>query len=132
MTQPASRDPQINRRVFLGASAANAAGMAAAGVVGWTGVAGARASPGERVALGVIGIRGQGKTLANTLAGFADAHVAAICDVDESLFPAVAREIETRQGLSPALATDFRRLLDDPALDAVVIATPDHWHAPMT
>jgi predicted dehydrogenase len=132
MTKPASNDPQINRRVFLGASAANAAGIAAAGVVGWTGVAGARAASGERVTLGVIGIRGQGKVLANTLAGFADVNLATICDVDESLLPAVARDIETRQGQSPALATDFRRLLDDPALDAVVIATPDHWHAPMT
>lgn len=126
------RESPINRREFLGASAANAAGMAAAGVVGWTGVAGARPAPSERVSVGVIGIRSQGKTLASTLAGLPHVDVAALCDVDESLLPQAAREIEARQGHTPQMATDFRRLLDDPALDAVVIATPDHWHALMT
>ncbi len=43
-----------------------------------------------------------------------------------------AREVETLQGHAPQLLTDFRRLLDDSSIDAVVIATPDHWHAPMT
>lgn len=131
MTAP-HHDPQINRRVFLGASAANAAGMAAAGVVGWTGVAGASSAPNERVRVGVIGIRGQGKVLANALAAFSDASVSALCDVDESLLHPLAREIESRQGHTPALATDFRRLLENPELDAIVVATPDHWHAPMT
>src|SRR5437764_425352 len=131
------RESPLNRREFLGASAANAAGMAAAGVVGWTSVAGARpsangTSPNERISVGVIGIRSQGKTLASTLAGMPNVDVAALCDVDESLLPQAAREIEARQGHSPRMATDFRRLLDDPALDAVVIATPDHWHALMT
>src|SRR5258708_24187367 len=107
--------------------------MAAAGVVGWTGVAGAaRPAPGERVSVGVIGIRSQGKMPALARAGIPKVDVAAVCDVDESLLPEAARELEVRQGHSPQMATDFRRLLDDPALDAVVIATPDHWHALMT
>ena len=126
------RESPINRREFLGASAANAAGMAAAGVVGWTGTAGTRPAPSERVSVGVIGIRSQGKTLATTLAGMPNVEVAVLCDVDESLLPQAAREIESLQGHSPQMATDFRRLLDDPALDAVVIATPDHWHALIT
>ncbi|MBS0266306.1 MAG: Gfo/Idh/MocA family oxidoreductase [Planctomycetes bacterium] len=125
-------DPPINRRRFLGASAANAAGMAAAGVVGWGGVAQAKSSPGEKIAVGVIGVRGQGKTLATALAGFPDVQVAALCDVDESLLPVVSREVESQQGPAPILVKDFRRLLDDPQVDAVVIATPDHWHAAMT
>lgn len=125
-------DPPINRRGFLGASAANAAGMAAAGVVGWTGAAIAKSASSERLAVGVVGIRSQGKVLAEALAGLADVDVTMLCDVDEGLLPQAARGIETLQGHSPRMATDFRRLLDDPALDAVVIATPDHWHAPMT
>jgi len=131
MPQP-SPDHPINRRAFLGASAANAAGMAAAGVVGWTGVSAAKAAPSERVTVGVIGIRNQGKTLGTVLAAFPDVDVAALCDVDEGLLPEAAREIAPLQAHSPRLETDFRRLLDDPALDAVVIATPDHWHALMT
>lgn len=124
-------DNPINRREFLGTSAANAAGMAAAGVVGWSGVAGAKTVPSERVSVGVIGVRSQGKTLAEALAAFPDVTVAAICDVDEALLPQTARGIEAIQGHSPWMATDFQRLLDDSAIDAVVIATPDHWHAPM-
>src|SRR5437588_7723547 len=122
----------INRREFLGASAANAAGMAAAGVVGWTGVAAAQGAPSERVAVGIIGVRSQGKMLATALAAFPDGHVAAVCDVDEGLLPPAAREVEAAQGQLPRMATDFRTLLDDSSLDAVVIATPDHWHALMT
>jgi len=125
-------DPPINRREFLGASAANAAGLAAAGVAGLTAAASANSAPSERVAVGVVGIRSQGKTLSTTLAGFPDVDVTAVCDVDEGLLPQVAREVASRQGHSPRLFTDFRRLLDDSSIDAVVIATPDHWHAPMT
>lgn len=125
-------DLPLNRREFLGASAANAAGMAAAGVVGWTGSARAHDSPGERVNVGVIGVRSQGKALGVALAGLPDVHVVALCDVDEGLLPAAAREIAAVQGHLPRMATDFRTLLDDRELDAVVIATPDHWHALMT
>ncbi len=80
-------DPPISRRKFLGASAANAAELAAAGVVGLTGVASAKAVPSERLAVGVVGIRSQGKTLATALAVFPDVDVAAVCDVDEGLLP---------------------------------------------
>ena len=131
MSQHSSTDQQINRRHFLGASAANAAGVAA-GVVGWNEMAHGSKSPNERVTVGIIGIRGQGKALATTLAALPDVRISAVCDVDESLFTGVVREIETLGSHAPALATDFRRLLDDSSLDGVVIATPDHWHAPMT
>jgi len=131
MALPQNKLP-LNRREFLGASAANAAGMAAAGVVGWTGVAAASASPNERVNVGLIGIRSQGKVLGTVLAGFPDVEVAAMCDVDEGLLPSAAREIAGVQGHLPRMATDFRTLLDDRSLDAVVVATPDHWHALMT
>ena len=125
-------EPPINRREFLGASAANAAGMAAAGVVGWTSAAVAKSALGERVSIGVIGVRSQGKSLATSLAAFPDVEVAAVCDVDEGLLPQAVRDVTARQGHAPRMVADFRRLLDDSSLDAVVIATPDHWHAPMT
>jgi predicted dehydrogenase len=126
-------DAPINRREFLGASAANAAGMAAAGVAGLAGVAAvAKAAPNERLAVGVVGIRNQGKALAAALAAFPDVDIAALCDVDEGLLPQAGRDVESVQGHVPRLHTDFRRLFDDPSIGAVVIATPDHWHAPMT
>ena len=123
---------EINRRQFLGSSAANAAGMAA-GMVGLAGAtAAAKSSPAERVSLGVIGIRGQGKFLATSMAKFADADVVAVCDVDKSLLPIASKAIESNQGRAPRTEQDFRRLLDDRSIDAVVIAAPDHWHALMT
>jgi len=121
---------EINRREFLGSSAKNAAGMAA-GVVGLAGAV-AGASANERIRLGVIGVRQQGKALATKLAGFADVDVSAVCDVDSGLLPIAASAVEELQGSLPRQEQDFRRLLDDRSIDAIVVATPDHWHALMT
>ena len=121
---------RLDRRRFLESSARNAAGVAA-GMVGLA-AGQAEASPNELVRIGVIGIRSQGKNLATTFAGLSNVQVAAICDVDASLLPAVAAEVGERQGQPPETESDFRRLLDDPSIDGIVIATPDHWHANMT
>lgn len=86
----------------------------------------------ERVRVGVVGLRNQGKTLAEALARFADVELAAFCDVDPQQFSGVQKLAGEGQRTPPRCEADFRRLLDDPSLDAVVIATPDHWHAWMT
>ncbi|HUG92499.1 MAG TPA: Gfo/Idh/MocA family oxidoreductase [Planctomycetaceae bacterium] len=122
---------EISRRQFLGSSAMNAAGVAA-GMVGLAAAAMPKRSASERVRLGVIGVRSQGRFLAGTFAGLPDADVAAVCDVDENVLPAAVRAVEDAQGRPPVRVRDFRRLLDDPSIDAVVVATPDHWHALMT
>lgn len=131
MPRPPKCDPPLNRREFLGSSARNAAGMAA-GVVSWAGVAAAGTDVSNRVRVGVVGVRNQGKVLATGLAALPEVEVAALCDVDETLFALASRAVEGIQGKAPRCERDFRRLLDDSALDAVVIATPDHWHAPLT
>ncbi len=119
----------IDRRQFLGKSAQNAAGMAA-GIVGLSGTV-AKAAPSERVTLAIIGTRSQGKRLASSMASFPDLDLVAICDIDDSLLPATAKVIEDIQGWAPRHEKDFRRILDDKSIQAVVIATPDHWHAIM-
>lgn len=122
---------EINRRQFLGNSAANAAGVAV-GMVG-VGFADAAKKPGpnERIRVGVIGVRSQGLDLAKTIAAFPTAEVAALCDVDSRILATAAGKVEDVQKRPARMLSDYRRLLDDPTLDAVVIATPDHWHAPM-
>jgi predicted dehydrogenase len=124
----------VNRRQFLGRSAQRAAGVAA-GVVGLTSAASivaAERSANERIGVGVIGIRNQGKLLTGEFAKLGPVEIRALCDVDDSLFaPAIQAATEHGQ-TTPVVARDFHRLLDDPSIDAIVIATPDHWHAEMT
>jgi len=121
---------EVSRRQFLGSSAKNAAGVAV-GMVSLA-TATAKATASERVRVAAIGVRNQGKTLAAHLAAMSDVEIVALCDVDESLRPSATRAVAEVQGPSPRWEKDFRRILDDRSVDAVVIATPDHWHAAMT
>ena len=113
----------IRRRAFLGA-----AGAALTVLPGRDG----RAAPSERVRVGVIGLRSRGTDHARMFAGNPEAEVVAVCDVDDSMFARPVKAVESKTGKAPLAVKDFRRLLDDKTIDAVTIATPDHWHALMT
>jgi predicted dehydrogenase len=86
----------------------------------------------DRVRLAVVGIHGRGVDLVRLFAAQDNAEVVAICDVDSRTFPRPAQLVADATGKSPRTERDFRRLLDDPSIDALAIATPDHWHGPMT
>jgi predicted dehydrogenase len=111
----------ITRREFLRRSTlAGAAGAAfSLGVLGAT----------DRVRLGFMGMNGRGSDLARSFAKFADVEIAYVCDVDERAI-AKGRQSAAADRPAPRAVRDFRRILDDPAVDALVIAAPDHWHAP--
>jgi predicted dehydrogenase len=122
---------QIDRRSFLGsASAAGVAAAAAAGVLSTNFARQAKgSSPAERVVLAIVGVHGRGMA---HVAGFAardDCEVAYICDVDSQYYPAAVGQVEKVGARAPKTVADMRQVFDDPAVDAVVIATPDHWHA---
>jgi predicted dehydrogenase len=119
----------LSRRQFLGRSAQNAAGVAA-GMVGLSTTV-ARADRSQPVRVGVIGVRNQGHTLGTHLAGMDDVKLVALCDVDLSLQATAMKSVTDVQDSEPRWESDFRHLLDDDSIDAVVIATPDHWHAVM-
>lgn len=122
---------EVNRRQFLGRSAQQAAGVAA-GVVGLAAVATSSAKAAEahdRIGVAVIGVRNQGRLLAHEFARNSGAEVRTLCDVDESQFAPAIREVVDAGQKAPSTVRDFRSVLDDPAIQAVVIATPDHWHA---
>jgi len=84
----------------------------------------------ERIAVGAIGVRNQGAgNVQRFLAAGAD--VVAICDVDSKVASA-AVDVVSQKGPAPKVFGDYRQMLDDKGIDAVVITTPDHWHALMT
>jgi predicted dehydrogenase len=118
--------PIIPRRAFIGDCS-----RALGGVTGIAALAAptALAAAADRVNVAIMGIRGRGRDLARGFAGMPDAHVAYLCDVDDRLLGPLANDVAARQSSDPKLIRDIRRALEDPSLNALVIATPDHWHA---
>ena len=124
----------LNRREFLGSSARNAA-QAAAGVVAISQVgklqAKLPATPSDAVRLGFVGLRNQGASLIKSFQQVENCQIAGLCDIDQSVQAAAMKLIESPRR-QPFLCDDYRKILDSPEIDAVVIATPDHHHAWMT
>jgi predicted dehydrogenase len=116
----------ISRRKFFKSSVEVGAGAMAAAALSSSrkGVA-----ANDKIIVGVMGIRGRGDFLARAFAERPDVEVAYLSDVDSRLFDSRARAVESLQGKQPKTVQDFRRILDDPQVNALVIATPDHWHA---
>jgi predicted dehydrogenase len=132
---------KLTRRDFMQGTASLAA-LAAAGTLAPSARSGsgqaqpaaqniAPRGPNERINVACIGVRGQGMSHVRGYAGRHNCRVAYICDVD--LSPAIVGQAfevaQQAQGVSPQVVQDFRRALEDPAVDAVSIATPNHWHA---
>ncbi|MEX2285943.1 MAG: Gfo/Idh/MocA family oxidoreductase [Planctomycetaceae bacterium] len=118
----------INRRVFL-ETAAVAAGAAALGRAADADKA--SRSPNEKVNVAVLGC-GRGRNLADWFSKLPDSQLVAICDVDENRSGKLCDQLESTNGKRPEAVVDFRTLLDRKDVDAIAVATPDHWHAPVT
>ena len=89
-------------------------------------------SPGERVVMGIMGVNGRGAAIANGMISAKNTQVAYICDVDARAAGRVGQLVSERQGKQPKIVGDFRRILDDSSIDVLVVAAPNHWHAPAT
>src|SRR6266849_6486558 len=79
----------------------------------------------DRVRLGVIGVGNRGDQLLDAFLVHKDCEIAALCDIYEPYLEAAQKKV----GGKATLHHDFRKLIDQKDVDAVVIATPDHWHA---
>jgi hypothetical protein len=116
----------VNRRKFLRqASLGVGAGLALPNVFLNKTFAATGENPSELVRVGVIGTGGQG--VANMRAIMKN--VTAVCDVDKTHAASAAALVEKAHGRKPTVYSDYRKLLEDKSVDAVLIATPDHWHA---
>jgi predicted dehydrogenase len=87
---------------------------------------------GDRIRLGFMGVNGRGSDLARSFARFSDVEIAMIADVDERAVAKGQQAGSTGARPTPKAVKDFRSILDEPSVDALVIAAPDHWHAPAT
>jgi predicted dehydrogenase len=85
----------------------------------------------EKVTLALIGGRNQGRGVA-LRAIRQGAHIKTFCDIDEAILSKVSPDLEKEQKRNPASAKDYRRVLEDKDIDAVIVATPDHWHTHIT
>ena len=126
-----TNDSKVSRRDFLEASVKSSAGVAALGGISFFTQPGKVRGANDRVRIGVAGIRGQGFTHIEGYSAVPDTEVAAICDVDENVISQRLADMNERNLPKPKVYIDYRRLLEDKSLDAVSIATPNHWHSLM-
>ncbi len=120
------RENQISRRRFLD-------GVIAAAVAPQfvpSRVLGGETAPSRKIQLGHIGTGGQGTGLLRNFVGIEGAVSVAIADPFQQRREAAGKHVQDVQKHEPKLYNDFRELLADKSIDAVVIATPDHWHVP--
>jgi predicted dehydrogenase len=119
----------ITRRQFLDSLAAGAATLAVSTTAkSHSQILGAN----DRLNFAVIGLHGRGYAhLSSLKANQSAARITHVCDVDTNTLAKFAAATQQMMGTAPATSQDFRRVLDQKDVDAITIATPDHWHAPM-
>ena len=119
----------ITRREFLDTLAVSAAGVAvSSNAKSYAQIIGAN----DRVNFAIIGLNSRAYAhLSSLKANQKDARVTHVCDVDTPILDKFAGKTEASLGYKPATEKDFRKVLASKDVDAITIATPDHWHAPM-
>ncbi|HEX3570246.1 MAG TPA: Gfo/Idh/MocA family oxidoreductase [Acidobacteriaceae bacterium] len=119
----------ISRREFLDNLAAGAAGLAISSTAkSYAQIAGAN----DRLNFAVIGLHSRAYAhLASLKANQKNARISHVCDVDSNTLKKFAGRVQTDLGYMPATDKDFRNILSQKDVDAITIAAPDHWHAPM-
>jgi predicted dehydrogenase len=119
----------ITRRKFLNTMATSAAGLAIAATAKSYGqIHGAN----NRLNFAVIGLNGRGYAhLSSLKANRKSARISYVCDPDTDILKKFADKTTSEMGAAPGAVQDFRKILDLKEVDAISIATPDHWHTPM-
>ena len=122
---------RLSRRELLGG-----AGLAGAGIL--AGVLPVHAEPtsrrrtvgaNDKLTIGLVGCGGMGAVDMGKLMGKPEVQVAALCDVDKNRMPNDIKSVTAKYGKAPDLYGDYRKMLERKDIDAVIVGTPDHWHA---
>ena len=117
----------LDRREFLTTAATLAVGA-------WIADASAAETDAKArpLRIAVMGLGGRGNDLAPRFAAQPGVTLAALCEPDATRLAAAVGRIERLTGTAPQALPDFRTALDDPAIDLLVVAAPNHWHGPAT
>jgi predicted dehydrogenase len=116
---------EINRRSFLTTASAAAVALASHRSA-------RAAAANDTVVLAIMGVNGRGSQLAAGFAQQSGVEIAYVCDCDERVVQKGIDAATSQGGRKPQAVKDFRRALADPAVDALVCAAPNHWHAAAT
>src|SRR5262245_20694803 len=120
---PYLSEAPMHRRHFLMSTAVLAAGSAVRGLA---------SSPNETVRIGVVGCGGRGQSHVDAWSRMEDIEIVALCDVDDAHIAAKLKSLSAKGERKPATYTDVRKLLEDKNIDAISIASPNHWHTLQT
>ena len=116
------RKQGLDRRIFL-----KRTGMVSLGL-GLGAFYAGRVGANDTINIGLIGCNGMGFANTRSMLNVPGTRCIALCDVDRNVLERRTAEMEDMYGERPRVFSDYRELLDDPDVDAVIIATPDHWH----
>src|SRR6516164_6035236 len=89
-------------------------------------------SPNDTIRVATIGLRGRGKDHIKEITAQPNVELVALCDVDQNILDERSAALEAQTQKKPQAYTDYRKLLEDKSIDAISIATPNHWHTLMT
>jgi predicted dehydrogenase len=119
----------LDRRDFLARTSAAAGATLAWNA--WEAAAQDRPArgPNEDIRMGVIGVRGRGASHIDGFQSLSGVQVVALCDIDEKVLRQRGEDLQQRTKHKIKVFTDLREMLDDGQIDAVSVATPNHWHS---
>jgi predicted dehydrogenase len=125
-------EKDLSRRDFVKASATTAVGIG----LGMNAIANPNSAPSkkkvsanDKIVFGLIGCGGMGASNMRAFMGMEECEVAALCDVDTSRIPNDYKSVESKYGKKPDVYRDYRQMLERKDIDAIIVGSPDHWHA---
>jgi len=119
----------VTRRQFLKSTTGTAAGTVMAGAAVSAAINRNILGANDRINMAIIGIRGQGGGHIGGFSRIPNVHIKTLCDIDENLFAQRLKPLQDKFGYVPVTEWDMRKVFEDKEIDAVSIATPNHWHA---
>ncbi|MGF1584105.1 MAG: Gfo/Idh/MocA family protein [Bacteroidales bacterium] len=117
----------INRRSFIKKSAITSAGISVGAILparAWE----RNISPSDKINIALIGCRNHGFSILRHHLEYSDVNCVALCDIDSNILGERAGNLKENYDQHPRLYSDFRKMLEQKDIDAVIIGTPDHWH----